>query len=159
MDAPFRIRRGVPSDAGSLIVLERRCFGDPWSEASFREALHSTWSFGLVAELGEQLAGFLIAREVAGTGEVLNLATVPELRRQGIGRALLEAGIRALSVRGATEVFLEVRETNTSALRLYGDFGFLQVGVRAGYYREPMEDAFVLRLGLGSDAENRADEA
>lgn len=158
-DAPFRIRRGTPSDAGLLVALERRCFGDPWSEQSFREALSSTWSFGLIAEVGEELAGYLIGREVAGVGEVLNLATTPELRRQGVGRALLESGLRVLSLRGAMEAFLEVRESNKPALRLYADLGFQPSGTRRAYYREPIEDALVLRLDLTHDAGNRSLEA
>src|ERR687898_235360 len=67
MDAPYRIRSAVPADAGPLVVIERRCFSDPWSETSFREALDSPWSFGLVAQAGPRIAGYLIAREVAGT--------------------------------------------------------------------------------------------
>ena len=49
MDAPYRIRSAVPADAAPLVTIERRCFSDPWSETSFREALDSPWSFGLVA--------------------------------------------------------------------------------------------------------------
>ena len=49
MDAPYRIRSAVPADAAALVAIERRCFSDPWSEASFREALASRWTFGLVA--------------------------------------------------------------------------------------------------------------
>ena len=82
MDAPYRIRSAVPADATGLVAIERRAFSDPWSEASFHEALTSAWSFGLVAETGRGLAGYLIGRDVAGTGEVLNLAVAPEHRRQ-----------------------------------------------------------------------------
>jgi [ribosomal protein S18]-alanine N-acetyltransferase len=148
MDAPYRIRSAVPADAQGLVVIERRAFSDPWSEASFREALTSPWSFGLVAEMGRGAAGYLIGREVAGTGEVLNLAVAPEFRRRGIGGALLEAGLAALRRRKVDEVFLEVRESNVSARALYLDYGFRPVGQRAAYYRNPKEDALVLRLEL-----------
>jgi len=87
---------------------------------------------------------------VAGTGEVLNLAIDPNRRRQGIARALLDEGLEELGSRGATEVFLEVRESNRPAQLLYKDAGFRPVGMRAKYYRNPSEDALVLRLGLGS---------
>ena len=82
MDVPYRIRSAVPADAVALVSIERRCFSDPWSESSFREALESPWSFGLVAHTGQGVAGYLIGREVAGTGEVLNLAVAPEFRRK-----------------------------------------------------------------------------
>ena len=106
MDAPYRIRSALPADAESLVGIERRAFSDPWSEASFREALTSPWTFGLVAETGRGTAGYLIGREVGGTGEVLNLAVAPEFRRRGIGGALLGAGLTAFRRRSVDEVFL-----------------------------------------------------
>ncbi|HET6577066.1 MAG TPA: ribosomal protein S18-alanine N-acetyltransferase [Gemmatimonadales bacterium] len=148
MDAPYRIRSAVPADAAGLVAIERRAFSDPWSEASFREALTSPWSFGIVAETRRVPAGYLIGREVAGTGEVLNLAVAPEFRRRGIGGALLDAGLAALRRRKVDEVFLEVRESNISAQALYVGHGFRPVGQRAAYYRNPREDALVLRLEL-----------
>ena len=148
MDAPYRIRSAVPADAAGLVAIERRAFSDPWSEASFRDALTSPWSFGLVAETKRGAAGYLIGREVAATGEVLNLAVAPEFRRRGIGGALLEAGLAALRRRKVEEVFLEVRESNISAQALYVGHGFRPVGQRAAYYRNPREDALVLKLEL-----------
>lgn len=148
MDAPYRIRSAVLADVEAMAAIERRAFSDPWSEASFREALTSAWTFGIVAQTGRGVAGYLIAREVAGTGEVLNLAVAPEARRRGIGGALLEAGLVALRHRRVTEVFLEVRESNRSAQALYLGRGFRPVGQRAAYYRNPREDALVLRLAM-----------
>jgi ribosomal-protein-alanine N-acetyltransferase len=152
MDAPYRIRSAVPADAAPLVAIERRCFSDPWSENSFREALDSPWSFGLVAYSGTVIAGYLIGREVAGTGEVLNLAVSPEFRRRGVARALLRAGITYLRKRRVEEVYLEVRESNRSAQALYLSAGFRPVGQRAAYYRNPKEDALVLWLGLKQHA-------
>ena len=152
MDAPYRIRSAVPADAGSLVSIERRCFSDPWSEGSFREALESPWSFGLVAHNGQGIAGYLVGREVAGTGEVLNLAVAPEFRRNGVARALLRAGLNFLRKRRVEEVYLEVRESNQSAQALYLSLGFRPVGQRSGYYRNPKEDALVLWLPLEQHA-------
>jgi len=131
-----------------LAVIERRCFGDPWSEASFREALRASWSFGLVAENPDQVIGYVVAREAAGTGEILNLAVDLPHRRRGIARALLEAALAALRRRRAEEVYLEVRASNEAAQGLYRRAGFLPVGRRRGYYRNPAEDALVLRRSL-----------
>jgi ribosomal-protein-alanine N-acetyltransferase len=148
MDAPYRIRSAAAADVPALAGIERRAFSDPWSEGSFREALTSPWTFGLVAETSRGTAGYLIGREVAGTGEVLNLAVAPEFRRRGIGGALLDAGLAAFRRRRVDEVFLEVRESNLSAQALYLGHGFRPVGQRAAYYRNPREDALVLRLGM-----------
>lgn len=152
MDAPYRIRSAVPADAATLVSVERRCFSDPWSETSFREALDSPWSFGLVAHSERAIAGYLIGREVAGTGEVLNLAVSPDFRRRGVARALLRAALAMLRKRSVDEVFLEVRESNRSAQALYLSSGFRPVGQRSAYYRNPKEDALVLWLALEQHA-------
>jgi ribosomal-protein-alanine N-acetyltransferase len=152
MGAPCRIRRGTVADLPALVTIERRAFADPWSETSFREALAAAWSFGLVAEVKDAVVGYLIAREAGGSGEILNLAVDPPWRRSGIARTLLDAGVAALRRRGAEEIFLEVRESNVAAQTLYLAAGFRPVGQRSRYYRNPPEDALVLRLGPVSDA-------
>ena len=98
------------------------------------------------------MVGYLIGREVAGSGEVLNLAVAPEYRRRGIAGALLESGLASFRRRRVDEVFLEVRESNRSAQALYLSRGFRAVGQRAAYYRNPKEDALVLRLALHQPA-------
>jgi [ribosomal protein S18]-alanine N-acetyltransferase len=135
MDAPYRIRSAVLADAAPLVSIERRCFSDPWSETSNRG-----------------IAGYLIGREVAGTGEILNLAVSPDFRRRGVARALLRAGLAAFRNRRVDEVYLEVRESNRSAQALYLSSGFRPVGQRAAYYRNPKEDALVLWLALEQPA-------
>ena len=152
MDGAYRIRSAVLPDVPAMIDIERRAFSDPWSEGSFREALTSPWTFGLVGITSRGVAGYLIAREVAGTGEILNLAVAPETRRRGLGGELLRAGLAALRRRRVNEVFLEVRESNHSAQALYLAQGFRPVGQRAAYYRNPREDALVLRLALEQTA-------
>ena len=146
-DARCRIRRATVADAPALVTIERHAFADPWTETSFREALAAAWSFGLVAEVDDTVVGYLVAREAGGAGEILNLAVDPPARRQGIARALLDAGLTTLRRRGAEEIFLEVRESNLAAQALYLGAGFRPVGQRARYYRNPLEDALVLRLG------------
>ncbi len=153
MDGAFRIRPARVADARALAELEKRCFSDPWSESAFREALESAWTFGLVLEQTAPTpltVGYLIGRDAAGTGEILNLAVAPEVRRQGLARELLERGLAAFVHRRTEEVFLEVRESNLAARELYGAAGFRPVGMRSGYYRNPAEDALVLRLALAS---------
>jgi ribosomal-protein-alanine N-acetyltransferase len=152
MDAPYRIRSAAPADAAPLVAIERRCFSDPWSESSFREALASPWTFGLIAHNYRGVAGYLFGGEVAGTGEILNLAVSPDFRRRGVARTLLRAGLAAFRNRRVDEVYLEVRESNRSAQALYLGSGFRPVGQRAAYYRNPKEDALVLWLALEQPA-------
>jgi ribosomal-protein-alanine N-acetyltransferase len=99
-----------------------------------------------------EVLGYLIARVIADEAEILNLAVTPDARRRGIGSALLQAGLDHCTRHRVTAVFLEVRESNQQARALYGAHGFRAVGQRAGYYRNPPEDAMVLRLTLGGVA-------
>ena len=144
----YRIRPVHLSDVQALGVIERRCFSDPWSPEGFREVLSSSIGFGLIAEQNEAVLGYLFGRMVADEGEILNLAVVPEARRKGIGSALLRASLDYFTGRGVPQVFLEVRESNAAARSLYLAHGFRAVGQRASYYRNPPEDAVVLRLAL-----------
>ncbi|HTS89454.1 MAG TPA: ribosomal protein S18-alanine N-acetyltransferase [Gemmatimonadales bacterium] len=152
MDSSWRIRRAEPADAVRLLPIERRCFADPWSVAAFAEILESPLGFGLVAECGPTIGGYLVARLVAGEAEILNLAVGPEDRGKGLGSELLRRGVAGLAAKGAREIYLEVREHNLVAQQLYRSLGFRPVGLRARYYRNPVEDALVLRLGLPGPA-------
>lgn len=152
MDALWRIRPAIPADAERLLPIEQRCFSDPWSVAAFEETLRPPHGLGLVAERAGLVKGYLVARAIAGEGEILNLAVAPDARRRGLGDQLLGAGIAALAAAEVREIFLEVRERNQAALQLYQRRGFRPIGVRAGYYRNPVEDAIVLRLALPVDA-------
>jgi [ribosomal protein S18]-alanine N-acetyltransferase len=119
-------------------------FADPWSTQDFRDCV--SFALFLIAEEQGEIAGYVVALEAADEGEILNLAVGEGGRRRGLGRALVEAIVSALSERGVREVYLEVRESNAAARALYAAFGFKDVGRRKAYYRRPVEDAIVLRL-------------
>lgn len=148
MDGRSRIRPAWPADAAALALLERRCFADPWSGEAFRSLLKQPEAVGVVAEVEGEIAGYGLARAVAGSGEILNIAVAPERRRRGLARAMLVSLLQALSQREVTEVFLEVRASNVAALDLYREHRFEPVGHRPDYYRRPREDALVLRRAL-----------
>ncbi len=123
-------------------------FADPWSPRDFADALGHV-PFLVAIEDGRPV-GYLLARLAADEGEILNLGVAPDARRRGVGRALVREGLAALAARGASQVFLEVRESNTAARALYAEFGFGEVGRRRGYYRRPVEDAVVLRAAISA---------
>jgi [ribosomal protein S18]-alanine N-acetyltransferase len=126
-------------------AIEQGVFADPWSTQDFRDCLASDAVF-LVAENADQVDGYVVAIDAADEGEILNLAVAPQGRRRGLGRALVERVLDVLSGRGARQIYLEVRESNAPARRLYAALGFREVGRRKEYYRRPVEDAIVLRL-------------
>ncbi len=149
MAGPFRIRLASRADAAAIAAAERVCFSDPWTEDGLSSLFDNSTGEALVGEAERpdlRLAGYIFARVIAGEAEILNIAVLPEFRRGGLGSDLLSAALAGLRARGAASVFLEVRESNEEAKRLYGGRGFRPVGVRTDYYRKPRESALVLRL-------------
>lgn len=103
-----------------------------------------------MAERGGALAGYIVAQCAADEGEILNLGVAAAQRSQGIGRALVQRMLAVLAGRGVRQVYLEVRQSNAVARRLYESVGFAEVARRPRYYRRPVEDAVVLRAALAS---------
>ena len=125
--------------------LEKICFADPWSEKSIASELENPLSYWLVALDEDRVVGYVGSQTVLGETDMMNVAVRPEYRRQGIAEALILALIEQLRRRKSHCLTLEVRDSNTSARALYGKLGFLEIGRRRNYYRNPREDALILR--------------
>ena len=140
-------RPATQADVPAIVEIERTSVADPWSEETFRDLLRLRQAIFLVATEGlpESVCGYVIAAIVTDEAEVLNLAVAGQSRRRGLGGRLLDAGLGMIRERGAREVFLEVRESNAAAIALYNSRGFAALSRRARYYRNPVEDALVLR--------------
>ena len=128
-----------------IALLERECFADPWSQQSIALELHNPLSLWLVAQQGQTLLGYVGSQTCLDETDMMNIAVSPAFRRQGVARALIEALVSALRQRGSRQLTLEVRASNGPARQLYESLGFLQVGLRKNYYRNPKEDALILR--------------
>ena len=143
------IRRVLLEDVPAVAAIERAAFSDPWSQQSFEEALdHPAIHFVCAQSSVGDVLGYVVAWFVADQGEIANLAVAPSGWGAGIGRALLDDALSEGERRGAQAVFLEVRDSNERARRLYASSGFEEVGRRRRYYRKPVEDAIVLRRTL-----------
>lgn len=126
--------------AGDIAVLEKLCFSAPWSEKAITETMQGDSVF-LVAEEEGKVVGYIGSYYCHPEGYITNVAVAPEMRRHGIGRALIKELIargRELSLSFWT---LEVRESNTGAIALYSSLGFEKVGRRPRFYRDPEEAA------------------
>ena len=132
----------------SIAALEKLCFTDPWSENSIATELNSRLSYWLVAEEDGEVLGYIGSQSVLGESDMMNVAVHPDHRRKGIAEALVQALSVALKERENVCLTLEVRVSNAPAFALYEKLGFRQVGRRPHYYRNPKEDALILRKAL-----------
>ena len=128
-----------------IAQLEKLCFADPWSEMSISSELRSVWSYWVVALCDDTVVGYIGSQSSIDESDVMNVAVHPDWRRQGIAENLIEHLIRELKSRGSKALMLEVRASNAPAIALYEKLGFRQVGLRKNYYKNPKEDALILR--------------
>jgi ribosomal-protein-alanine N-acetyltransferase len=115
--------------------------GDPVSRLLVAE--------GALQDERSDVLGYAVLYVVADQAELANLAVAPAVRGRGVGRALLESVVALARELGVRELFLEVRESNSVAQRLYRSVGFAPIALRRGYYESPVEDALVMVLHLG----------
>lgn len=145
----MNIRAARDGDMLSVGLIERDSFADPWGPREFESALSAPQTIFLVAEDAQGVvAGYAIALAVADEAEILNLAVHPKFRGRGIGGSLLDSALDQAKSRGAEQIYLEVRESNDAARKLYAAKGFDVITRRQRYYRNPVEDALVLRLAM-----------
>ena len=125
--------------------LEKICFADPWSEKSVASELTNPLALWLVAEEAGKVAGYIGSQTVVGESDMMNVAVHPDFRRRGIAESLVVSLVEELKKLESHCLTLEVRASNDPAKALYEKLGFHQVGCRKNYYRNPREDALILR--------------
>ena len=129
-----------------VAALEKMCFGtEAWSEKSVASELTNELALWLVAEEDGTVCGYVGSQTVMDETDMMNVAVHPDHRSRGIATALIDGLIGQLKQRGSRCLTLEVRASNENAKRLYDKLGFVQVGLRKNYYRNPKEDALILR--------------
>jgi ribosomal-protein-alanine N-acetyltransferase len=127
-------------------MLETACFSESWSGKALLSLLeNSAYLVLLERDVRGDARAYLIGWQVGEEAELARLGVAPVARGQGIGAALVEYALPIWRTAGVQSVFLEVRESNQIARRLYASRGFAEVGLRAGYYADG-ENALVLRL-------------
>jgi ribosomal-protein-alanine N-acetyltransferase len=139
------------ADLAAVLAIEVTAYPFPWTRGNFIDSLAS----GYFAELQFDVAGTLLGYFVALPGfeetHLLNLTVAPPHQGQGHGRAMLARLATWARHRGDAALWLEVRTSNQGARRLYRQHGFVEVGLRRGYYpadRQAREDAVVMQLDL-----------
>jgi [ribosomal protein S18]-alanine N-acetyltransferase len=145
------LRPAAATDLDEVVAIERVSFADPpWSRQSFASLLGDPRVRFTVA-CAPDVVGYVVTWVVADEGEVANLAVAPDRRRRGVGGRLLDGAVADALAAGVRSLYLEVRESNAAARALYSARGFLTVGRRPSYYRNPVEDALLLRYDARAD--------
>jgi [ribosomal protein S18]-alanine N-acetyltransferase len=140
------------SDVEALVAVEKLSYSHPWTLGNFKDAFKAdNLAQGLKA--GDQWVGYFVAMHVLDEVHLLNITVAPTYQRQGWARCLLQSLSLWSQAHQASSLWLEVRESNARALKLYRAFGFEQVGLRKDYYpagRSSREAAVVMRMALNS---------
>jgi [ribosomal protein S18]-alanine N-acetyltransferase len=147
----IRPMRGL--DVADVVAIERASYQFPWSEGIFRDCLRVGYVCRVVT-VSRAVMAYGVMSCGAGEAHILNLCVDEPYRCRGVGRRVLDVLIERATAAGMSEAFLEVRPSNTAAIRLYQALGFEQVGMRSGYYQAigGREDAAVLRRLLQPSA-------
>lgn len=141
------IRQADAADYPRMAAIEQRCFRNPWSATAFAEfAEHG----GVILIHGEQgvVRGYILTSFVLDEGNIAKVAVDPDAQRRGVATQLFAELEKEAAKRQVTKLFLEVRVTNAGAIALYEKTGFVPIGIRKEFYRNPTEDAQMYRKDL-----------
>lgn len=138
----IKVESATSQNICDIANIERQSFSTPWSENAIRESMNAGTLF-FVANKNGLIAGYMGISKILDEGYVTNVAVLPEYRRLGIGKKILEHVIDALKNELAF-ISLEVRASNNGAISLYEKFGFERVGLRKRFYSNPTEDAIIM---------------
>jgi len=144
----LKSRRVDVRDVETILAIQSACPEiAQWTARDYERVARGEMA-GWVSEDVASIAGFIVVRRIVNEIEILNFAVSPTERGRGIGSALLDESLAWGREFGAVLAMLEVRASNTTALRFYERHNFQLVGRRAGYYKEPVEDALLLSAKL-----------
>lgn len=138
------IRSMAISDLPEVIAIEQATFSDPWTEDDFKGSSSDPNNRYLIAQADGKVAGYCGYWGVAGEGHICNVAVKREYRGRKIAYRMMRHMIDEALLRGITSLTLEVRESNTAAIKLYESLGFISAGIRKGFYIKPKEDAVIM---------------
>lgn len=137
------IRGYAVGDEKKIAKIEKECFSLPWSETAITDAVANGTLF-LIAEKGLEFAGYISLNIALDEGYINNIAVAPEFRRQGIAEKLLSVLKKKAEKKNLAFLSLEVRESNSAAIKLYEKCGYENMGVRKNFYENPKENAIIM---------------
>ena len=132
------------ADLPEIEAIEQRAYRTPWSRSMFASELAKGTSISLGAFEGDRLVGYIVNSRYVDAWHVMNVAVDPDFQRRGIASRLLERLFELTDDDDGRGYTLEVRVSNTDAIRLYEKVGFERHGIRRGYYTDNREDALIM---------------
>jgi ribosomal-protein-alanine N-acetyltransferase len=135
------IRCADLNDVDAISAIEKRVFRHPWSKNQIVQELEQENGKKVFAEFEEKMISYIMIRVVNNEAQILNIAVDLPYQHRGYGKKLLQYTLSKLGTE--TDVFLEVRESNLPAIKLYSEFNFEEIGVREHYYSDG-EDAIIM---------------
>lgn len=144
------VRWLIRKDLPEVLEIEKLSFEFPWTEEEFKKCLGRRECIGMVVELDEAVAGYMIYELHKTRLHVLNLAVHPDVRRQGIGSRMVDKLIGKLSFQRRNRMLLEVRETNLHAQLFLKKHGFRAIEILKSFYEDSTEDAYLMQFRVGS---------
>ncbi len=142
----MELRRSRPDDATKIAEMEEKYFSDAWSKKDIFSYICSEGGMCFSAISDGEVIGYIIGRVIAPEGEIYRIAVDEDKRGRGIGYRLLSYALKTERGRGLESVFLEVREKNIPAIKLYTSFGFKEISVRKNYYKNPTDNAKIMLM-------------
>lgn len=146
----IRLAKSKENIAQKLVEISEESYqyGSPWSKEQFQRVLEQDHVFVLLAEMNKEIIGFLCSGMNPFEAEIYNIAISQKYKRLGLASDLIRHMKRMLVANRIDEIFLEVRESNVGAIKLYKTMGFEPVGLRKDYYTKPSEDAIILKCKI-----------
>ena len=150
-EAEIIVRELKVEDSAAVAEMEQQIFSDPWSEKSVMETVQQKQSVCFAAEKAGHLLVYLLAYHAADEAEIARIAVQKEARRQGAAGKLMQALEHYCEEHKMEKLLLDVRESNEAARSFYTKNGFVEDGIRQGFYTNPSEDAVLMSRQLGAD--------
>ncbi len=132
-------------DIDELLKIEKKSFVSHWNKQTFFEEFTSENGHYLVAKIDGKIVGYSGFRHVLDEGHITTLAVHPKYRKKGIGTQIIAKLIEDAKAKNLKKLFLEVRQSNLPAQKIYKSLGFKVIDRRREYYQHPLEDALVMQ--------------
>jgi len=139
------IRWMIRRDTPVVLRIEAESFDNPWTEEELIRTLRNREVIGMVAELADEVVGFMIYELHKNRLHLINFSVAPEVRRQGVGSTMVEKLVSKLSHDRRNRIMLEVRESNLAALLFFKSKGFRAIKILRDFYEDTTEDAYLMQ--------------